>query len=133
MHAGCIDFPSRCPARKPPPPVKCNDTVTPEKAAYTVSSEAIFSIYLTHAQKLDEDNVENWKDVADRILFAGLLATVAIFIAISYPNSQQDPNIITQSLLVLTQQTLDDQIGAKCEALSRRDPFRLTEPAAQTA
>ncbi|KAI9439625.1 hypothetical protein H4582DRAFT_1812567, partial [Lactarius indigo] len=67
-------------------------------------------MYITHAQNLDEENVENWKAVADRILiFAGLFsATLAIFIAISYPNLQQDPNIITQSLLSQISQQLSN-------------------------
>ncbi|KAH8983801.1 hypothetical protein EDB86DRAFT_222484 [Lactarius hatsudake] len=93
-----------------PPHSADYDTVALEKATYSDSSGAIFSIYITHAQKLDEDNVENWKGVADRILiFAGLFsATVAIFIAISYPNLQQDPNIITQSLLAQISQQLSN-------------------------
>ncbi|KAI9434945.1 hypothetical protein H4582DRAFT_726434 [Lactarius indigo] len=93
----------------PPQNVKWGDTVTPE-ATYCDSSRTIFSIYITYSQKLDEDNVENWKAVADRILvFTGLFsATVAIFIAISYPNLRQDPNIITQSLLAQISQQLSD-------------------------
>ncbi|KAH9054999.1 hypothetical protein EDB87DRAFT_1795483 [Lactarius vividus] len=96
-----------------PQNMKCGDAVTPEKATYSDSSGAIFSIYITHARNLDEDNVENWKNVADRILvFTGLFsATVAIFIAISYPNLQQDPNIITQSLLAQISQQLSNASG----------------------
>ncbi|KAH9173680.1 hypothetical protein EDB89DRAFT_2068466 [Lactarius sanguifluus] len=120
MHYDNFDCTSQVVVQQESPPqnVKCNDTVTPEKAAYTVSSEAIFSIYAIHAQKLDEDNaVEIWKVVADGVLiFAGLFsATVAVFIAISYPNLQQDPNIITQSLTQISQQfsneTFDDASG----------------------
>ncbi|KAH9015669.1 hypothetical protein EDB85DRAFT_2210090 [Lactarius pseudohatsudake] len=87
-----------------------SESVTPEKATYNDSSEAIFSIYNAQAQKIDEDNVENWKGVADRILiFTGLFSsTVAIFIAISYPNLQQDPNIITQSILIQISQQLSN-------------------------
>ncbi|KAH9013831.1 hypothetical protein EDB85DRAFT_1876746, partial [Lactarius pseudohatsudake] len=96
------------------------DTITREKATYSDSSGAIFSIYITHAQKLDEDNVENWKGVADRVLiFAGLFsATVAIFIAISYPNLQQDPNIITQSLLAQISQQLSNTTVNDASGLS---------------
>ncbi|KAH9013827.1 hypothetical protein EDB85DRAFT_2098094, partial [Lactarius pseudohatsudake] len=109
MHASTSPHePNRCPARRSPQNVKCDDNITPEKATYSDSSGAIFSIYIAHANKLDDDNVENWKGVADRILiFNGLFsATVAIFIAISYPNLQQDPNIITQSLLAQISQQL---------------------------
>ncbi|KAH8983796.1 hypothetical protein EDB86DRAFT_3050046, partial [Lactarius hatsudake] len=94
----------------PPKNVKCDDTIIPEKATYSDSSGAIFSIYITHAQKLDEDNVENWKAVADKtLIFTGLFsATVAIFITISYPNLQQDPNIVTQFLLAQISQQLSN-------------------------
>ncbi|KAH9173707.1 hypothetical protein EDB89DRAFT_1849834, partial [Lactarius sanguifluus] len=90
--------------------VKWDASVTPEKATYNDSSGAIFSIYIAQAQKIDEDNVENWKGVADRILiFTGLFSsTVATFIAISYPNLQQDPNIITQSILTQISQQLSN-------------------------
>ncbi|KAI9439590.1 hypothetical protein H4582DRAFT_2056328 [Lactarius indigo] len=90
--------------------VKWEDSITPEKATYNDSSGAIFSLYNTQAQKWDEENVENWKGVADRILiFAGLFSsTVATFIAISYPSLQQDPNIITQSILTQISQQLSN-------------------------
>ncbi|KAI9449812.1 hypothetical protein BJY52DRAFT_223254 [Lactarius psammicola] len=93
--------------------VKRDDDVTPENATYSDSSGAIFSMYITQAQKLDEENMENWKGVADRILiFAGLFSsTVATFIAISYSNLQQDPNIITQSLLSQISQQLSNATG----------------------
>ncbi|KAH8995453.1 hypothetical protein EDB92DRAFT_1943456 [Lactarius akahatsu] len=102
-----------------PQNTKCDD-VTPEKATYSDSSGAIFSIYITHTQHLDEENVENWKGVADRILiFTGLFsATVAIFIAISYPNLQQDPNIITQSLLSQISQQLSNASSNDASATS---------------
>ena len=48
--------------------VKWDDAITPEQATYDDTSGAIFSMYNTQAQKLDEDNVENWTGVADRIL-----------------------------------------------------------------
>ncbi|KAN0130558.1 hypothetical protein V8E53_011644, partial [Lactarius tabidus] len=90
--------------------VKCGDALTPEKTTYDDSSGAIFSIYITQAQKLDEENVENWAGVADRILiFTGLFSsTVATFIAISYQSLQQDPHIITQSLLAQISQQLSN-------------------------
>jgi hypothetical protein len=48
--------------------VKWGDANTPEKTTYDDSSGAIFSMYINQAQKLDEDNVETWTGVADRIL-----------------------------------------------------------------
>ena len=48
--------------------VKWGDAITPEQATYDDTSGAIFSMYNTQAQKLDEENVENWTGVADRIL-----------------------------------------------------------------
>ncbi|KAH8977819.1 hypothetical protein EDB86DRAFT_3091418 [Lactarius hatsudake] len=94
----------------PPQNVKWDASVTPEKATFNDSSGAIFSIYIAQAQKIDEDNVENWKGVADRMLiFTGLFSsTVATFIAVSYPNLQQDPNIITQSILTQISQQLSN-------------------------
>ncbi|KAF8268494.1 hypothetical protein EI94DRAFT_1577632, partial [Lactarius quietus] len=90
--------------------VKWDEAITPVKATYDDSSGAIFSIYNNQAQKLDEENVENWTGVADRILiFAGLFSCmVATFIAISYPSLQQNPDIITQSLLAQISQQLSN-------------------------
>lgn len=61
---------------------KRGDVVTPEKMTYDDSSGAIFSMYITQAQKLDEENVENWTGVADRILIFVRFQT-ALFLAIS--------------------------------------------------
>ncbi|KAH9010045.1 hypothetical protein EDB85DRAFT_2161956 [Lactarius pseudohatsudake] len=71
---------------------------------------SLVTIYVTHAQNLDEENVENWKGVTDRaLIFTGLFsATVAVFIAISYPNLLQDPNIVTQFLLAQISQRLSN-------------------------
>ncbi|KAH9173679.1 hypothetical protein EDB89DRAFT_2242063 [Lactarius sanguifluus] len=129
MHASTS--PHRCSAKKSPKNVKCDDTITLEKATYSDSSGAIFSIYITHAQKLDEDNVENWKVVADKILiFTGLFsATVSIFIAISYPNLQQDPNIITQSLLAQISQQLSNATVNDASGVSNTSiPSSFTPP-----
>ncbi|KAH8983808.1 hypothetical protein EDB86DRAFT_2833803 [Lactarius hatsudake] len=110
---------------KPSQNVKSDDVATPEKTTYNDSSGAIFSIYITQAQKMDEENVENWKGIADRILiFAGLFSsTVAIFIAISYPNLQQDPNIVTQSLLAQISQQLPNASGNDNSGISSRSSF----------
>ncbi|KAH9013836.1 hypothetical protein EDB85DRAFT_900679 [Lactarius pseudohatsudake] len=58
-------------------------------------------MYCARALKFDDENVENWKGGADGILvFTGLFSsTIATFIVISYQNLQQDPHLITQSLL----------------------------------
>ncbi|KAI9439650.1 hypothetical protein H4582DRAFT_2215154 [Lactarius indigo] len=66
-------------------------------------------MYITHVQKIeDEKDVENCKGGADGILiFTGLFSsTVASFIALSYPNLQQDPNVTTQALLAQISQQL---------------------------
>ncbi|KAI9439609.1 hypothetical protein H4582DRAFT_2097788 [Lactarius indigo] len=109
---------------KPSQNVKYDDAA-PEKTTYNDSSGAIFSIYNTQAQKMDEENVENWKGIADRILvFAGLFSTtVAIFIAISYPNLQQDPNVITQSLLSQISQQLPNASGNDNSGIASRSSF----------
>ncbi|KAH9033187.1 hypothetical protein EDB83DRAFT_2229415, partial [Lactarius deliciosus] len=65
-------------------------------------------MYLTHASKFDDEDVENWKGGADDILiFTGLFsATVASLIALSYPNLQQGPNATTEYLLAQISQQL---------------------------
>ncbi|KAH9047054.1 hypothetical protein EDB84DRAFT_1264264, partial [Lactarius hengduanensis] len=68
-------------------------------------------MYITRVQKFeDEKDVENWKGGADSILvFTGLFSsTVATFIALSYPNLQQDPNVTTQLLLAQISQQLSN-------------------------
>ncbi|KAI9439594.1 hypothetical protein H4582DRAFT_1780248, partial [Lactarius indigo] len=70
----------------------------------------IFSMYIDRAQKFDKENVDNWDGQANGILvFTGLFSsTVATFIAISYQSLQQDPNVITQSLLAQISQQLSN-------------------------
>ncbi|KAI9449817.1 hypothetical protein BJY52DRAFT_1176085, partial [Lactarius psammicola] len=65
-------------------------------------------MYTTRAMKFDDENVKNWEGGADAILvFTGIFsATVATFITMSYPNLQQDPNVITWSLLERISQQL---------------------------
>ncbi|KAN0130536.1 hypothetical protein V8E53_011622 [Lactarius tabidus] len=91
------------------PPSDDNATGTaPNQTTYSDASGRIFNFYATCAEKMDQENVENWKDGADTILvFIGLFSsTVATFIAISYPSLQQDPNVVTQSLLAQISQQL---------------------------
>ncbi|KAH9054983.1 hypothetical protein EDB87DRAFT_1567813, partial [Lactarius vividus] len=103
-------------------------TPAPEKTTYSDSSGAIFSMYIDRAQKFDKENVDNWNGQANGILVfvrfrsqrlsliyspptfqTGLFSsTVATFITISYQNLQQDPNIITQSLLAQISQQLSN-------------------------
>ncbi|KAH8983787.1 hypothetical protein EDB86DRAFT_2811198, partial [Lactarius hatsudake] len=78
------------------------------ETTHSDSSGAIFSMYITRAQEFDDENVENWKGGADSILvFTGIFsATVATFIAMSYPTLKQDPNDTTHSLLIKISQQL---------------------------
>ncbi|KAN0130524.1 hypothetical protein V8E53_011610, partial [Lactarius tabidus] len=99
-------------------------------------------MYTTRAQTLDQENVENWKEGADSILVfvrfhsypykplpfqIGLFSsTVATFIAMSYPSLQQDPNVVTQSLLTQISQQLSSSNanGSISPAtLSMQSPF----------
>ncbi|KAH9007405.1 hypothetical protein EDB83DRAFT_716314 [Lactarius deliciosus] len=65
-------------------------------------------MYITCVLKFDDENVENWKGGADGILvFTGLFSSmIATFIIINYQNLQQDPNVMTQSLLIQIPQQL---------------------------
>ncbi|KAF8268502.1 hypothetical protein EI94DRAFT_1152566 [Lactarius quietus] len=92
---------------RPPSQNACDDATAPKEATYSDPSGAIFSMYITRALKFDDENVENWKGGAEGILvFTGLFAsTVATFIAMSYPNLQQDT---TQSLLTQISQQLSN-------------------------
>ncbi|KAI9433491.1 hypothetical protein H4582DRAFT_2060905 [Lactarius indigo] len=89
-------------------PTSQNVTPAPEKPTYSDSSGAIFSMYIDRAQTFDKENVDNWDGQANGILlFTGLFSsTVASFIAVSYQNLQQDPNVTTQSLLAQISQQL---------------------------
>ncbi|KAF8486401.1 hypothetical protein DFH94DRAFT_713162, partial [Russula ochroleuca] len=91
-----------------------------EKTTYSDSSGAIFSMYITRAEKFDEENAENWKGGADGILvFAGLFAsTVAQFISSSFQSLQQDPNSITQSLLSQISKQLPGSLNSTTTAAS---------------
>ncbi|KAH9037355.1 hypothetical protein EDB84DRAFT_1142497 [Lactarius hengduanensis] len=95
-------------------------TTAPKEITYSDSSGTIFSMYINRALEFDDENVENWKGGADSILlFTGLFSsTVATFIAMSYPNLQQDPNITTQSLLVKISQQISNPNGTSPAASS---------------
>ena len=108
-------------------------------------------MYITRAQKFDEENAENWKGGAEGILVfvrwlfnyqdgcvltvpapcpqTGLFAsTVATFISISYQSLQQDPNAITQSLLTQISQQLPGSSNATTSnaspSINAQNPFR---------
>ncbi|KAH8991184.1 hypothetical protein EDB92DRAFT_1798420 [Lactarius akahatsu] len=83
-------------------------------------------MYITRVQKFeDEKDGENWKGGADSILvFTGLFSsTVATFIALSYPNLQQDPNLTTQFLL--------SQISQQLSNTTAGDPGSAAGPSTQ--
>ncbi|KAI9439629.1 hypothetical protein H4582DRAFT_1812966, partial [Lactarius indigo] len=104
--------------QQPPSQNTCGCSTAPKETTYSDSSGAIFSMYIDRAQKFDDENVENWKGGAESILVfvrfhTGIFsATVATFIAMSYPLLQQDPNApTTQSLLIKISQQLANPNG----------------------
>ncbi|KAH9047082.1 hypothetical protein EDB84DRAFT_1435129 [Lactarius hengduanensis] len=100
------NMPVAAPRQLGPPSQNAGDTI-PKSTTYGT----LFSMYITRVTKFeDEKDVENWKAGADSILvFTGLFSsTVATFIALSYPNLQQDPNITTQFLLAQISQQLSN-------------------------
>src|ERR1700761_276608 len=123
----CVNTPPRPPSANA---LAGEDATAPKETTYIDPSGAIFSMYITRALKFDDENVENWKGGADGILVfvrfhspqprrlsysyphalqTGLFSsTVATFIAISYPNLQQDPNVTTQSILTQISQQLSN-------------------------
>ncbi|KAH9173696.1 hypothetical protein EDB89DRAFT_1849680, partial [Lactarius sanguifluus] len=115
------------------PQIVGDGTTAQKEATYSDPSGAIFSMYITRALKFDDENVENWKGGADSILvFTGVFSsTVATFIAMSYPSLQQDPNVITQSLLVKISQQLATPNGtspATGSSLSSQSSFSPSAP-----
>ncbi|KAH8987011.1 hypothetical protein EDB92DRAFT_1818066 [Lactarius akahatsu] len=66
------------------------------------SSDGLWSIYLTEAEKQDKEVTESWKGDTDRILvFTGLFsATVAAFIIESYKMLSPDSGDTTNALLI---------------------------------
>ncbi|KAI9439619.1 hypothetical protein H4582DRAFT_1850790, partial [Lactarius indigo] len=87
-------------------------------------------MYIDRALKFDDENVENWKGGADGILvFTGVFSsTVATFIAMSYPTLNQDPNGITQSLLVKISQQLANPNGTSPAAIPIKGSFSPSAP-----
>ncbi|KAH9987294.1 hypothetical protein BJV74DRAFT_774142, partial [Russula compacta] len=80
----------------------------PQGTNYGDSSDALFSMYLSRAEKFDKEQSESWKGNADSILvFTGLFsATVAGFIIEGYKNLMLDPSNATVSILAQMSQQL---------------------------
>ena len=57
-------------SRQPPLEHVCDGTtgISPNETTYSDPSGPIFNMYTTRAQRLDHENVENWKEGADTIL-----------------------------------------------------------------
>jgi hypothetical protein len=57
-------------SQQPPSENAGNNTsgTAPDETTYSDPSGRIFNLYTTRAQKLDRENVENWKEGADSIL-----------------------------------------------------------------
>ncbi|KAH8991230.1 hypothetical protein EDB92DRAFT_1763441, partial [Lactarius akahatsu] len=89
-----------------------------------------FSMYLKRALKFDDENVENWRGGAESILvFTGLFsATVATFINMSYPSLQQDPNVITHSLLAQISQQLYNSTTSPAASPPTQSPTSPSAP-----
>ncbi|KAH8977926.1 hypothetical protein EDB86DRAFT_2861363 [Lactarius hatsudake] len=87
-------------------------------------------MYLKRALKFDDENVENWKGGAESILvFTGLFsATVATFINMSYPGLQQDPNVITHSLLTQISQQLYNSTTSPAASPPTQSPTSPSAP-----
>ncbi|KAI0300852.1 hypothetical protein BC826DRAFT_905448, partial [Russula brevipes] len=80
----------------------------PQGAHHGDSSGALFSMYLSRAEKFDKERSESWQGNADGILvFTGLFsATVAGFIIEGYKSLKPDPGIATVSVLAQLSQQL---------------------------
>ena len=116
---------------------------------YGDSSDAVWSMYLTEAEKQDKDEVESWKGDTDGILVfvsstlscaysptethklkTGLFsATVATFIIESYQNLSPNPSDTTNVLLSqITQQLVNISTGSPLTIVVAQDnrPFKPT-------
>ncbi|KAI9449827.1 hypothetical protein BJY52DRAFT_1359353 [Lactarius psammicola] len=96
------------------------ETTSSEEITYSDPFGEILSMYLTRGLKFDDEDVGDWtrKGGADGILVFTVLFsfTVATFITVSYPSLLQDPNVITQSLLLQISQRLSSTNGTICAA-----------------
>ncbi|KAH8990164.1 hypothetical protein EDB86DRAFT_2807450, partial [Lactarius hatsudake] len=98
------------------------------------SSDGLWSIYLTEAEKQDQQVIESWKGDADGILvFTGLFsATVAAFIIESYKTLSPDSSDMTNELLTqISVQLVNISNGAPLASLAMQSsqPFKPTASA----
>ncbi|KAN0137349.1 hypothetical protein V8E53_004794, partial [Lactarius tabidus] len=117
-----------CGVRSPYYAISCSLTrVTDEKHAD--SSDGLWSIYLTEAEKADTEVIERWKSDTNGILvFTGLFsATVASFIVESYQNLSPDSADTTNALLAqISQQLVNISNGTPLPSVvaQRTPPFK---------
>ncbi|KAI9467387.1 hypothetical protein BJY52DRAFT_66733 [Lactarius psammicola] len=110
------------------------DTDAQQGKNYGDSSGRLWTMYLTEAEKEDENITENWKVEADRILmFTGLFsATVAAFIIESYKNLSPNSGDTTNALLTqISQQLVNISDGTLLTSVAAQSsqPFKPTASA----
>ncbi|KAH9017271.1 hypothetical protein EDB85DRAFT_678763 [Lactarius pseudohatsudake] len=98
------------------------------------SSDGLWSMYLTEAEKQDDKAAESWKGDTDGILvFTGLFsATVATFIIESYKQLSPDSSNTTNALLIqLSRQLVNISNGSPLESVAAQinQPFEPTASA----
>ncbi|KAI9457940.1 hypothetical protein BJY52DRAFT_1149938, partial [Lactarius psammicola] len=101
---------------------------------YGDSSDGIWSMYLTEAEKQDKDVTESWKGDTEGILvFTGLFsATVATFIIESYKQLSPNPGDTTNTLLTqLSGQLVNISNGIPLASIAAQSsqPFKPTASA----
>ncbi|KAH9079595.1 hypothetical protein EDB83DRAFT_1291712 [Lactarius deliciosus] len=117
----------------PPSPIAGNpDPQQGEK--FGDSSDGLWSMYLTEAEKQDKDVTESWKGDAEGILvFTGLFsATVAAFIIESYQNLSPKSGDTTNALLTqISQQLVNISNGTPLTSVATQisHPFKPTASA----
>ncbi|KAH9180732.1 hypothetical protein EDB89DRAFT_61106 [Lactarius sanguifluus] len=117
----------------PPSPIAWNpDPQQGEK--FGDSSDGLWSMYLTEAEKQDKDVTESWKGDAEGILvFTGLFSTtVAAFIIESYQNLSPKSGDTTNALLTqISQQLVDISNGTPLTSVAAQisQPFKPTASA----
>lgn len=122
--------PSPAPPPSPLPPVSSAPDVPPgygqsnvAEGNYGDSSDKLFSVYLSQAEKFDKESSESWKGDTEGILvFTGLFsATVAAFIIESYKQLQPD----SSETMVLLLAQISQQIAALSNGTSISIPSTL--------
>ncbi|KAN0137323.1 hypothetical protein V8E53_004768 [Lactarius tabidus] len=98
----------------PPAPQTANNSEVQQDENHGDSSDGLWSLYLTEAEKQDKVVIESWKgDTEGIIVFTGLFsATVATFIIESLQNLSPDSGDTTNALLAqITQQLVNISSG----------------------